>query len=208
MITPSFIGIAGGTASGKSTIAKKLYNYYGSSNAIIIDQDSYYKDNNLSLSNREIINYDHPDSIDIELFYSNLIELKNNNSIMKPVYNFSTHARNPKFKSIKPKKIIIVEGTLLFHFKQLTKLMFLKVFMKTPNKIRFKRRLNRDIVERGRDKKSIKKQYENTVYPMHKKFIEPSMNIADLILPGTLNIESSLQKLTKFIDSILLKEIK
>ena len=106
MITPSFIGIAGGTASGKSTIAKKLYNYYGSSNAIIIDQDSYYKDNNLSLSNREIINYDHPDSIDIELFYSNLIELKNNNSIMKPVYNFSTHARNPEFKAIKPKKTL------------------------------------------------------------------------------------------------------
>ena len=208
MITPSFIGIAGGTASGKSTIAKKLYNYYGSSNAIIIDQDSYYKDNNLSLPDKEIINYDHPDSIDIELFYSNLVELKKNNSIMKPVYNFRTHARNPKLKSIKPKKIIIVEGTLLFHFKQLTKLMFLKVFMHTPNEIRFKRRLKRDIIERGRNEKSVKKQYENTVYPMHKKFIKPSMNIADLILPGTLNIELSLEKLTKFIDSILLKEKK
>ena len=208
MIPPYFIGIAGGTASGKSTIAKKLYNYYGSSKAIIIDQDSYYKDTNLSLSDREIMNYDHPDSIDIELFHSNLIELKNNNSIMKPVYNFSTHTRNPKLKAIKPKKIIIVEGTLLFHFKQLAKLMFLKVFLQTPNKIRFERRLKRDIIERGRNKKSVKKQYESTVYPMHKKFIEPSMNIADLILPGTLNIESSLQKLTKFIDSILLKEIE
>ena len=208
MIPPYFIGIAGGTASGKSTIAKKLYNYYGSSKAIIIDQDSYYKDTNLSLSDREIMNYDHPDSIDIELFHSNLIELKNNNSIMKPVYNFSTHTRNPKLKAIKPKKIIIVEGTLLFHFKQLAKLMFLKVFLQTPNKIRFERRLKRDIIERGRNKKSVKKQYERTVYPMHKKFIEPSMNIADLILPGTLNIESSLQKLTKFIDSILLKEIE
>jgi len=206
MITPSFIGIAGGTASGKSTIAKKLYNYYGASNSIIIDQDSYYKENNLSFPDRKIINYDHPDSIDIELFYSNLIELKNNHSIMKPVYNFSTHARSRKLKAIKPKKLIIVEGTLLFHFKQLTKLMFLKVFMQTPNKIRFKRRLKRDIAERGRDEKSVKKQYKNTVYPMHKKFIEPSMNIADLIIPGTLNIESSLQKLTKFIDSILLKK--
>ena len=208
MITPSFIGIAGGTASGKSTIAKKLYNYYGSSNALIIDQDSYYKNNNLSLSDREIINYDHPDSIDINLFHSNLIELKNNNSIMKPVYNFRTHSRNQKLKAIKPKKIVIVEGTLLFHFKQLTKLMFLKVFMQTPNKIRLKRRLKRDIIERGRNKESVKKQYENTVYPMHKKFIEPSMNIAALILPGTLNIELSLQKLTQFIDSILLKEKK
>ena len=206
MITPSFIGIAGGTASGKSTIAKKLYNYYGASNSIIIDQDSYYKENNLSFSDRKIINYDHPDSIDIELFYSNLIELKNNHSIMKPVYNFRTHARSRKLKAIKPKKLIIVEGTLLFHFKQLTKLMFLKVFMQTPNKIRFKRRLKRDIVERGRDEKSVKKQYKNTVYPMHKKFIEPSMNVADLIIPGTLNIESSLQKLTKFIDSFLLNK--
>ena len=206
MITPSFIGIAGGTASGKSTIAKKLYNYYGASNSIIIDQDSYYKENNLSFPDRKIINYDHPDSIDIELFYSNLIELKNNHSIMKPVYNFRTHARSRKLKAIKPKKLIIVEGTLLFHFKQLTKLMFLKVFMQTPNKIRFKRRLKRDIAERGRDEKSVKKQYKNTVYPMHKKFIEPSMNVADLIIPGTLNIESSLQKLTKFIDSILLKK--
>ena len=206
MITPSFIGIAGGTASGKSTIAKKLYNYYGASNSIIIDQDSYYKENNLSFPDRKIINYDHPDSIDIELFYSNLIELKNNHSIMKPVYNFSTHARSPKLKAIKPKKLIIVEGTLLFHFKQLTKLMFLKVFMQTPNKIRFKRRLKRDIAERGRDEKSVKKQYKNTVYPMHKKFIEPSMNVADLIIPGTLNIESSLQKLTKFIDSFLLNK--
>ena len=206
MITPSFIGIAGGTASGKSTIAKKLYNYYGASNSIIIDQDSYYKENNLSFPDRKIINYDHPDSIDIELFYSNLIELKNNHSIMKPVYNFRTHARSPKLKAIKPKKLIIVEGTLLFHFKQLTKLMFLKVFMQTPNKIRFKRRLKRDIAERGRDEKSVKKQYKNTVYPMHKKFIEPSMNVADLIIPGTLNIESSLQKLTKFIDSFLLNK--
>tara|TARA_B100000287_G_C20666336_1_gene791857 strand:+ start:2606 stop:3229 length:624 start_codon:yes stop_codon:yes gene_type:complete len=206
MITPSFIGIAGGTASGKSTIAKKLYNYYGASNSIIIDQDSYYKENNLSFPDRKIINYDHPDSIDIELFYSNLIELKNNHSIMKPVYNFSTHARSRKLKAIKPKKLIIVEGTLLFHFKQLTKLMFLKVFMQTPNKIRFKRRLKRDIAERGRDEKSVKKQYKNTVYPMHKKFIEPSMNVADLIIPGTLNIESSLQKLTKFIDSFLLNK--
>ena len=206
MITPSFIGIAGGTASGKSTIAKKLYNYYGASNSIIIDQDSYYKENNLSFPDRKIINYDHPDSIDIELFYSNLIELKNNQSIMKPVYDFSTHARSPKVKAIKPKKLIIVEGTLLFHFKQLTKLMFLKVFMQTPNKIRFKRRLKRDIAERGRDEKSVKKQYKNTVYPMHKKFIEPSMNVADLIIPGTLNIESSLQKLTKFIDSFLLNK--
>lgn len=206
MITPSFIGIAGGTASGKSTIAKKLYNYYGASNSIIIDQDSYYKENNLSFPDRKIINYDHPDSIDIELFYSNLIELKNNQSIMKPVYNFSTHARSRKLKAIKPKKLIIVEGTLLFHFKQLTKLMFLKVFMQTPNKIRFKRRLKRDIAERGRDEKSVKKQYKNTVYPMHKKFIEPSMNVADLIIPGTLNIESSLQKLTKFIDSFLLNK--
>jgi len=201
------IGISGGTASGKTTIGKNLVEYYGTEDSLIIDQDSYYVNyKNLNYKQREKINYDHPSSIDIDLFYSNLKSLKNGEKIQKPKYDYTSHKRLKKSIIIKPKKFIFVEGILLFHFKRLTRLMFLKIFINTPEKTRLNRRINRDINERGRTKDSVNKQYKNTVLPMHKKFIEPTQYIADLKISGIKNIESSIRKIVKHINHKLSKE--
>ncbi len=202
----NIIGIAGGTASGKTTIVSKLFDYYGKSTSVIIGQDSYYRHNdNLNFNQRTMINYDHPRSIDIELFHSNLVAIKNGQPINKPTYDLKTHTRNSLFESIAPKKLIFVEGTLVFHFKRLVNLMLIKIFIYAPEKVRFNRRLERDISERGRNINSVLIQYKNTVSPMHQKFVEPTKNIADINISGETNPEKSVKEIIKSIDSILLK---
>ena len=203
----NIIGFSGGTASGKTTMVSKLFNHYGKNESVIIGQDSYYKDQNiLSYKQRLKINYDHPDAIDIELLYDNLISLIKGEVINKPNYDYKTHTRDINFESVNPKKLIFVEGTLVFHFKQLTDLMLLKIFVNTPEKIRFNRRLERDMNERGRTSNSIHKQYLNTIYPMHQKFVEPSRSIADIKISGKNNIKDSIKQIIKSIDSVLLKK--
>ena len=203
----NIIGFSGGTGSGKTTIVSKLYNHYGGGGSVIIGQDSYYKDQSiLSYEQRSKVNYDHPDAIDIELLYDNLISLIKGEIIKKPNYDYKTHTRDINFVSINPKKLIFVEGTLVFHFKQLTDLMLLKIFVNTPEKIRFNRRLERDMNERGRTSNSIHKQYLNTIYPMHQKFVEPSRSIADIKISGKNNIKDSIKQIIKSIDSVLLKK--
>ena len=203
----NIIGFSGGTASGKTTMVSKLFNHYGKNESVIIGQDSYYKDQNvLSYEQRSKINYDHPDAIDIELLYDNLISLINGEAINKPNYDYKTHSRDINFESINPKKLIFVEGTLVFHFKQLTDLMLLKIFVNTPEKIRFNRRLERDMNERGRSSASIHKQYVNTVYPMHQKFVEPSRSTADINISGENDIKDSTKLIIESIDSVLLKK--
>ena len=202
----NIIGFSGGTASGKTTIVSKLYNHYGKNESVIIGQDSYYKDKNfLSYKQRIKFNYDHPDAIDIELLYDNLISLIKGEIIKKPNYDYKTHSRDINFESINPKKLIFVEGTLVFHFKQLTDLMLLKIFIHSSEKIRFSRRIERDINERERSSASIHKQYVDTVYPMHQKFVEPSKSIADINISGQNKTEKSVQKIITSIDSLLLK---
>ena len=203
----NIIGFSGGTASGKTTIVSKLFNHYGKNESVIIGQDSYYKDQNLlSYKQRLKINYDHPDAIDIELLYDNLISLIKGQVINKPNYDYKTHSRDINFESINPKKLIFVEGTLVFHFKQITDLMLLKIFIHSSEKIRFSRRIERDINERGRSSASIHKQYVDTVYPMHQKFVEPSRSAADINISGENNIKNSTKLIIESIDSVLLKK--
>ena len=203
----NIIGFSGGTASGKTTIVSKLFNHYGKNESVIIGQDSYYKDKNfLSYKQRIKFNYDHPDAIDIELLYDNLISLIKGEIIKKPNYDYKTHSRDINFESINPKKLIFVEGTLVFHFKQLTDLMLLKIFIHSSEKIRFSRRIERDINERERSSASIHKQYVDTVYPMHQKFVEPSRSTADINISGENDIKDSTKLIIESIDRVLLKK--
>ena len=204
MIRYNIIGIAGGTASGKTTLVSTLCNHYGKDISAIISQDSYYKDlSNLNFKQRTIINYDHPNSIDIDLFHENLTELKNGKVIEKPTYNFETHTRNPSFESIAPKRLIFVEGTLIFHFRRLLNLMLVKVFLFAPENIRYNRRIERDVSERGRTIDSVINQYKKTVLPMHQKYVEPTKKLADIHISGENNIKNSTKQVIQTIDRYL-----
>ena len=183
MPTPVIIGLAGGTGSGKSTITDAIRSEV-KDHITLIPQDSYYKNFGLlPIEKRNKINYDHPDSFDNELLMEHLKLLKKNIPIQKPIYDFKTHSRIDKTTLIKPSKIIIVEGILIFENKQLRKLMDIKIFVDTDADIRILRRIERDINERGRSLESIVLQYRNTVQPMHIEFVEPSKRYADIIIP-------------------------
>lgn len=181
----TIIGIAGGTASGKSTLAKKIYDKssnYGS--VALIKIDDYYKVlDHLTLEEREKVNYDHPSSLDIDFFISQLNELKNGKAIEKPIYDFSAHNRSSETIIINPSNVIIVEGILIFAIPELLKMFDMKIFVDTPDDIRFIRRLKRDMEARGRDVESVINQYLTTVRPMHHIFVEPSKQYADIIVP-------------------------
>ena len=204
MVGYNIIGIAGGTASGKTTLVSTLCDHYGKDISTIISQDSYYRDlSNLNFKQRAIINYDHPNSIDINLFHENLVELKNGKAIEKPVYNFETHTRNPSFESISPKKLIFVEGTLIFHFRRLLNLMLVKIFLFTPEKVRYSRRIERDVSERGRTINSVINQYKNTVLPMHQKYVEPTKNHANIYISGENDLKNSTKQVIQTIERYL-----
>ncbi|MBC8416097.1 MAG: uridine kinase [Candidatus Cloacimonetes bacterium] len=183
MPTPVIIGLAGGTGSGKSTITDAIRSEV-KDHITLIPQDSYYKNFGLlPIEKRNKINYDHPDSFDNELLMEHLKLLKKNIPIQKPIYDFKTHSRIDKTTLIKPSKIIIVEGILIFENEQLRKLMDIKIFVDTDADIRILRRIERDINERGRSLESVVLQYRNTVQPMHIEFVEPSKRYADIIIP-------------------------
>lgn len=177
------IGIAGGTGSGKTTVARKLYQAFGK-NAVILSHDYYYKANEgMSLEERARLNYDHPNSLDTQLLVKHVTMLKNGKAIDHPTYNFSTHSRNEKWEHMEPAQIIIVEGILLFENKQLCDICDIKLFVDTDADVRFIRRLRRDVNKRGRTMESVIKQYMSTVKPMHEMFVEPSKRKADIIIP-------------------------
>ena len=178
------IGIAGGTGSGKTSLAKEILADYGTGEVTVLEQDSYYKDlSNILYEERAARNYDHPDAIDIVLFENHLISLLAGDSVQVPVYDFSTHVRMDKHRTITPHHVIVVEGILVLHYTQLRNLFSLKVFVDTPADIRYIRRLTRDIKERGRTMESVVNQYLKTVRPMHEQFVEPSKYFADIIVP-------------------------
>lgn len=179
------IAIAGGTASGKTTIAQKIYDAtkeFGSVCMIRMD-DYYVRLDHLTLEERKKINYDHPNSYDTKLFFEHLQELKHKKSIKKPIYDFVAHNRSQETEIIKPADVIIVEGIMLFAIVELLPLYDIKVFVETPDDVRFIRRLQRDTVSRGRSMDSVIQQYISTVRPMHLQFVEPSKRYADLIVP-------------------------
>lgn len=177
------IGIAGGTGSGKTTVAKKLYQAF-QKDAVILSHDYYYKPHNdLSLEERRKLNYDHPDSLDTALLVEHLTDLKKGKSIMHPTYDFSNHSRSEIWERTDSAKLIIVEGILIFTEKALCDLCDIRLFVDTDADVRFIRRLRRDVRERGRTMESVISQYLKTVKPMHEQFVEPSKAKADLIIP-------------------------
>ncbi len=198
------IGIAGGSGSGKTTLTSELLNEYGKNKIAVIEQDSYYKDlSHLSLEERRTYNYDHPKAIDISLFQFQLSTLLKGKNINIPIYDFSNHVRLKNTKMIVPLPVIIVEGILVLYFQELRQLMVIKIYIDTPEDIRFKRRFDRDIKERNRTAESIRKQYISTVRPMHEEFVEPSKNSADIILLGHKDQGDIIEQVRLKLDSIL-----
>ena len=184
MSSPLVVGIAGGTASGKTTVARKVREALADCRVAFIDQDSYYRDlSDMTLAERREINFDHPDAFDTELLINHLEALRASESIEQPIYDYPTHSRRAETIHVEPRPVIIVEGILVFVNPQMRGLMDLKIFVDTDADIRFIRRLDRDVHERGRTVESVISQYTTTVRPMHLQFVEPSKRYADIIIP-------------------------
>lgn len=197
------IGISGASGSGKSTFAKNLAQKFPKDTVLIIAQDAYYKDLcGMSLEEKSNQNFDHPNSIDFKLLKEHLSELKKGTKINQPIYNFNTHSRTQNTNEISAHKIIIVEGTLLLSQKLIYTDFDCKIFVKLEEQNCLERRINRDILERGRSKEDVLKQYYATVKPMHDKFIAPSELNADLVVPG-LNNESQID----YMYNVILKKL-
>ena len=186
------IGICGGTGSGKTTVANRILESVSKDEVIFLQQDSYYRNlDQLPLDYRRIANFDHPDAIDNDLLVEHVRALKRGEAVELPVYDFRAHTRLPETLHTEPRPIIIIEGILIFAEKRLLDEMDIKVYVDTPDDIRFIRRLRRDIAERGRTVESVIEQYVATVRPMHMQFVEPSKRCADVIIPeGGHNVVS------------------
>jgi uridine kinase len=181
---PLFIGIAGGTGSGKSTVARKIAEGLPVGSVATLDYDSYYRDrSDLSLAERVQLNYDHPDALDSQLLVRHLGELRAGRAVEVPVYDFKTHARLPEHRVLAPTRIVIVEGILVFVEESVRQLLDVKIFVDTDADIRVFRRIRRDLEQRGRTFQAVREQYYRTVRPMHIQFVEPSKRWADLIVP-------------------------
>lgn len=183
-MTPFVIGIAGGTGSGKTTVANAIVKRVGEERIAILSHDSYYRD--LVDLPKDILdrrNFDHPDSLESELLVRHLEDLRRGQAVESPVYDFKVHRRSAETRRVEPRKVILVDGILIFAEPALRKLFDVKIWVDTDGDIRLIRRLRRDIAERGRTVESVVSQYETTVRPMHLEFAEPSKRYADLIVP-------------------------
>ena len=180
------VGIAGGTASGKTSVTKSILEELQKThiNSILLEQDSYYKKmDNLTYDERVKLNYDHPDLIDFDLLEEHILKLRNGHSIEKPIYDFQIYNRINETEHIEPANLIIVEGILILAMEKIRNLFDAKIFVDTDDDERLLRRIERDLKERGRTFESIKNQYMATVKPMHLEFVEPSKRYADVIIP-------------------------
>ena len=178
------IGVAGGTGSGKSTLVKRLQEAFCNDDVATLCHDYYYKAHpELTYEERTKLNYDHPQAFDTDMLVEHIKALKNNTPINRPVYSFVEHNRTDESVPVKPSKVIIIDGILIFENKELRDLMDIKVFVDTDADLRLARRILRDVRERGRSMESVINQYTNTVKPMHEEFVEPSKKYADVIIP-------------------------
>jgi uridine kinase len=187
--TPMVVGIAGGTGSGKTTLSEQILNRLGRDKIAYLPHDAYYRDQKyLPLEERKKVNYDHPDSLETELLVKHIKQLKSGQPIEMPVYDFTIHNRVEQTIRVEPRRVILVEGILVFVEKPLRTIFDMKIYVDTDSDIRFIRRLTRDIEERGRTMRSVINQYLGTVRPMHLEFVENSKRYADIIVPqGGLN---------------------
>lgn len=180
---PLMIGVVGGSGSGKTTVARAIYDFLGM-NAAFVDQDAYYRDlSHLTFEERRVVNFDHPEAFDTDLFVEQLATLQQGRGIRKPTYDFAAHTRSSVSVEIQPRDVILVDGILLFADARLRSLFDIKIFVDVAEDVRFIRRLQRDVTERGRTMEDVIRQYLATVRPMHHEFIEPSKRYADIILP-------------------------
>lgn len=203
---PIIIGIAGGTGSGKTSVANAVLEDLekDGNQTILLEQDSYYKDNNkLSFSEKVDLNYDHPNAIDFDLLIFHVKQLLEKKNIDKPIYNFKEHKREAFTEKIEAKDIIIVEGILILAIKELRELFDMKIFVDTDDDIRLLRRVERDMLERARSFDSVKNQYINTVKPMHLEFVEPSKRYADVIIPRGKNNEVGIKMVSSRLQYLL-----
>jgi len=202
--TPLVIGIAGGSGSGKTTVAQEILNRVGASRIAFLQHDAYYKDlSGLPPTQKAAVNFDHPNSLETGLLIEHITKLKNAEQVEIPIYDFATHSRTEETFSVLPRGVILVEGILIFVESALRELFDLKIFVDTDDDIRFIRRLKRDISERGRTTDNVVQQYLSTVRPMHLEFVEPSKRYADVIIPeGGYNI-AALDMVVARIESLL-----
>jgi len=183
-VKPLIIGIAGGTGSGKTTVAKKIAQALPQASVAFLDMDGYYRNlAHLPMDERRQINWDHPQAFDLDLFVSHLEQLARGEPVEKPVYDFTTHVRSSRTERITPADVIVVDGILLFVDERVRALCDVKVFVDADPDIRLVRRIQRDMSERDRPLEEILQQYLTTVRPMHQQFVEPSKRYADIILP-------------------------
>ncbi|XXF75099.1 uridine kinase [Myxococcaceae bacterium GXIMD 01537] len=184
MSAPLVVGIAGGTASGKTTVARKVREALADCRVAFIDQDSYYRDlKDMTLEERREVNFDHPDAFDRDLLVRQLRDLKEGRTVEKPVYDFRTSSRQSEHVRVDPGDIILIEGILVLHMKEVRDELDVKIYVDADDDLRILRRLTRDIKDRGRDFDHVVGQYLRHVRPMHMGFVEPSKHFADIIVP-------------------------
>jgi len=202
---PLVIGIAGGSGSGKTTVAQTILQRVGPERIAFLQHDSYYKDlSGLPPAQKADVNFDHPNSLETELLIQHIASLRDGKPVEVPIYDFSTHSRTNETFTVQPRRVILVEGILIFTEAPLRKTFDVKIFVDTDSDLRFIRRLERDITERGRTTESVIKQYQSTVRPMHMEFVEPSKRYADVIIPEGGHNTAALDMVVARIEALLI----
>lgn len=203
---PLLISIAGGTASGKTTVVEKIEKHFNSKDVTVVCMDNYYKRrDDLSLEERKLINYDHPDALDLELLKKHLNLLLSGDDIECPIYDFQLHNRKSNTMRIKPTKVILLEGILALYDEEIRNMSNILIFVESEADIRFIRRLKRDIESRGRSMDDVIKQYLSTVKPMYDSYVAPTKRYADIIIPNDTKHDMAIDILSAKIKDILLK---
>ncbi len=203
-LSPIVVGVAGGSGSGKTTVVHRILDRVGWDRIAYLPHDAYYKDaSHLPWSQRIHLNYDHPNSLDNDLLIAHLQMLLRGEPVDAPIYDFATHTRKAETRRVLPSPVILVEGILVFVDPRLREMMDIKIYVDTPADERFIRRLLRDIRERGRSVESVVEQYQSTVRPMHMKFVEPSKQYADIIIPEGGHNDVAMEMVIGRIESLL-----
>lgn len=201
---PLVIGIAGGSGSGKTTVAQEILKRVGIDKIVYLQQDSYYKDlTGLDRAQRDEVNFDHPNSLETELLIQHIASLRDLKPVQVPIYDFATDSRTGETFTVEPRNVILVEGILIFVDPNLRRMFDVRIFVDTDSDVRFIRRLTRDITERGRSTESVIHQYERTVRPMHLEFVEPSKRYADVIIPEGGHNAAALDMVVARIETLL-----